>query len=71
MKMSRKLSMIFGSDSELARAAKRSRGAVCMWHKPKTQGGTGGRVPPEAMKNIVRYANRKNITLDLSVEDFV
>lgn len=66
MNTAEKLKDKLGSYEELAKAAKRSRTSAWRWSLNK-----GGRVPSDALKNVVRYAKRRKIDLELTVEDFV
>ena len=66
MNTAEKLKDKLGSYEELAKAAKRTRSSAWRWSLNKN-----GRVPRDALDNVVRYAKRRKIDLGLTMEDLL
>lgn len=60
---------VFGTQTALAKAIRRSQGSVNRWVASKYRGGTGGLIPTEAQQAILRAAQRKG--LDIQPGDLV
>jgi hypothetical protein len=48
--------LLFGGVRPLAKKLKRSHSAIVRWRTPLCQGGTGGRIPSQAMAELIALA---------------
>ena len=53
----------FGGARALAEAIGRDPASVYRWSHPKSRGGTGGRIPPAAVPNILAAAKERGIAI--------
>lgn len=60
---------IFGGVRATAKAIGRHHGTVIFWKKPKSKGGSDGRVPGCAQRLILAVAKRRR--LDITPEDLI